>query len=221
MDKIQFEGGTKISDAKVTINGVDYIVTPAEYSGNTPLSAYILNLLQTNIEKSVVPIGGTTGQILVKKSNTDNDVEWKNSSSAINIVDNLNSSSSTDGLSARQGKVLNNKFNYSTTEQRIGTWIDNKPLYRKVTLFTLTTTHENEQLTLPHGISNLKMITDFKCIIPTGNGTGYILPFTNMSGASTSVEKYNGQYIYIDIKNDEWGAGRSFYMIMEYTKTTD
>lgn len=113
------------------------------------------------------------------------------------------------------------RMTYSTTEQRIGTWIDNKPLYRRVTSFTLAATHENEQLALPHGISNLKMITDFKCTVPTGNGTGYILPFTNMSGASTSVEKYNSQYIYIDIRNDEWGAGRTFYMMMEYTKTTD
>lgn len=77
MDLIQFEAGTKISDAKVTINGVDYPVTPARYTGNTPLSVYVLNLMQSNIAKAVVPTGGTTGQVLVKKSNTDNDVEWQ------------------------------------------------------------------------------------------------------------------------------------------------
>lgn len=77
MDLIQFEAGTKVSDAKVTINGVDYPVTPARYTGNTPLSVYILNLMQSNIEKAVVPTGGTTGQVLVKKSNADNDVEWQ------------------------------------------------------------------------------------------------------------------------------------------------
>lgn len=77
MDLIQFEAGTKISDAKVTINGVDYPVTPARYTGNTPLSVYVLNLMQSNIAKAVVPTGGTTGQVLVKKSNADNDVEWQ------------------------------------------------------------------------------------------------------------------------------------------------
>lgn len=77
MDLIQFEAGTKVSDAKVTINGVDYPVTPARYTGNTPLSVYILNLMQSNIAKAVVPTGGTTGQVLVKKSNADNDVEWQ------------------------------------------------------------------------------------------------------------------------------------------------
>lgn len=77
MDLIQFEAGTKVSDAKVTINGVDYPVTPARYTGNTPLSVYVLNLMQSNIAKAVVPTGGTTGQVLVKKSNADNDVEWQ------------------------------------------------------------------------------------------------------------------------------------------------
>lgn len=77
MDLIQFEDGTKVSNAKVTINGVDYPVTPARYTGNTPLSAYILNLMQNNIAKVVVPTGGTTGQVLVKKSDNDNDVEWQ------------------------------------------------------------------------------------------------------------------------------------------------
>lgn len=31
---------------------------------------------QTNIEMALLPTGGATGQILAKKSNTDNDVEW-------------------------------------------------------------------------------------------------------------------------------------------------
>lgn len=113
------------------------------------------------------------------------------------------------------------RMTYSTTEQRIGTWIDNKPLYRKVTTYTFLGNHQNEQVTIPHGISNLKMITKFNCIIPTGNGTGYILPFTSMGSAANSIEKYSSQYVYFDIKNDEWGSGRSLYMIFEYTKTTD
>ena len=53
MDKITFQDGTRVSRAKVTINGVDYIVTPAEFTGSTPMSAYVFNLMQTNIENAI------------------------------------------------------------------------------------------------------------------------------------------------------------------------
>ena len=50
MDKINFESGTKIKSATVTIDNVDHEVQPAQYSGNTPLNPTTLNLLQANIE---------------------------------------------------------------------------------------------------------------------------------------------------------------------------
>lgn len=53
MEKIIFENGTKISDAKVTIGQQDYIVVPAEYDGTTPLSAEVLNIMQDNIEEGI------------------------------------------------------------------------------------------------------------------------------------------------------------------------
>ena len=53
MDKIPFEDGTKISNAKVTINEQEYEVTPAQYQGTTPVSAFNLNKMQDNIEKAI------------------------------------------------------------------------------------------------------------------------------------------------------------------------
>ena len=53
MDKIPFVDGTKISNAKVTINEQEYEVTPAQYSGTTPVSAFNLNKMQSNIENTV------------------------------------------------------------------------------------------------------------------------------------------------------------------------
>lgn len=53
MIKIPFEDGVKVSNAKVTIDGNDYNVTPAQYSGTTPLSAYNLNQMQDNIETAI------------------------------------------------------------------------------------------------------------------------------------------------------------------------
>lgn len=53
MEKIPFEDGTKIKDAVVEINEQEYTVTPAQYTGNTPLTAANLNLMQDNIEKAI------------------------------------------------------------------------------------------------------------------------------------------------------------------------
>lgn len=53
MLKVNFQDGTKVSNAKVTIDGVDYPVTSARYDGATPLSAYVMNKLQDNIEDAI------------------------------------------------------------------------------------------------------------------------------------------------------------------------
>ena len=53
MDKIPFQDGTKTQEAYVTVNGQNYNVTPAVWSGNTPLSAFNLNKMQNNIETAI------------------------------------------------------------------------------------------------------------------------------------------------------------------------
>ena len=56
MDKITFENGIQVSPARVNEDGT---ITPAQYEGNTPFSAHIMNLLQEKIEKSVVAVSPT------------------------------------------------------------------------------------------------------------------------------------------------------------------
>ena len=52
MDKIPFEDGTKTQEAYVTIDSQNYQVTPAIWSGDTPLSAFNLNKMQDNIDNA-------------------------------------------------------------------------------------------------------------------------------------------------------------------------
>lgn len=80
MNKINFQNGTLVSKAKVTVGGTVYEVEPAEYEGTTPLNAENLNQIQTNVENAIPP-----------------------------VVDNLTSTSATDALSANQGRILNEK----------------------------------------------------------------------------------------------------------------
>lgn len=53
MNKINFQNGTLVAKAKVTINGTVYEVEPAEYEGTTPLNAENLNQIQTNAENAI------------------------------------------------------------------------------------------------------------------------------------------------------------------------
>ena len=53
MNKIPFEDGQKTQEAYVTVNEQNYLVTPAVWQGDTPLSALNLNNMQKNIEDSV------------------------------------------------------------------------------------------------------------------------------------------------------------------------
>ena len=93
MNKINFQNGTLVSKAKVTINGTVYEVEPAEYEGTTPLNAENLNQIQTNAENAI---------------NT--------------VQSNLNTTNQN----------IENLTTYSTEEKVVGTWIDGKPIYRKV-----------------------------------------------------------------------------------------
>lgn len=71
-----------------------------------------------------LPTGGTAGQYLVKNSSTSYDAKWStlDTSSFLtksNIVDNLTSTSATNALSAKQGRVL--KSLVDTKTSNVGT----------------------------------------------------------------------------------------------------
>ena len=53
MNKIPFVDGTKTQEAYVTIDGQNYEVTPAVWTGKTPLKAQNLNKMQDNIEEAI------------------------------------------------------------------------------------------------------------------------------------------------------------------------
>lgn len=57
MEKINFEAGTQVSPAKVTIDNVEHEVTPSVWEGNTPLSPFVLNKMQSNIENAISESG--------------------------------------------------------------------------------------------------------------------------------------------------------------------
>ena len=105
---------------------------------------------------------------------------------------------------------------YSTTEVKTNmTWIDGKPIYRKV--FSLTSPPSTTDVSTAHGISNLdKVVKSFGQFYDGGNYNP--IPWT----ASASNFKC---YYYVTSTNialhfDYWFS-RDVIIILEYTKTTD
>lgn len=117
---------------------------------------------------------------------------------------------------------------YSTTETIVGSWIDNKPIYRRV--YEVTATGGSYSMTGLETSINLKSFIDFRVLVKSTFGSGnyetsketsipainqiMVIPITNASSTpSFSVRCYNNNLstpLQLDLA-----------IILEYTKTTD
>lgn len=111
---------------------------------------------------------------------------------------------------------------YSTEEIRIGTWIDGKPLYRKVIVSTCPAASGSKVCDIPQ-VWDVKY---FNATITRENGILENFPivvFSNMQnyGASLSIDQshrlmiYGGNGILGEIEN------QLMTIVFKYTKTTD
>lgn len=106
---------------------------------------------------------------------------------------------------------------YSTTEQVIGTWIDNKPIYRKVIECGSLPNASNKDVA--HNIQNLG--TTIKCngmAVRTSDSRALTIPDSTPS--AEIVCGVSNTNVYITTQNDRSSFNNSF-LIIEYTKTTD
>lgn len=174
-----------------------------------------------------IPTGGMTGQVLTKSSNEDNEVTWKDPVET-QVINNLNSSSTTSALSANQGRALNNKIalvkeeivnkhTYSTEEQVIGTWIDGKPIYRKVIYSTI---NKSGTVSVQHGIANLGIVTNMYINFNRGDKQ-MINARISTDGYDIGLDTIYADYFDIAIPTIFGSSIKYIYAIMEYTKTTD
>lgn len=137
------------------------------------------------------------------------------------VVNNNASETSTNttNITTNTTKITNLQT-YSTSETNTGkTWIDGKPIYRKV--FSFTTPNDNNDYTITTNISN--MMTALYCYggIIQGNGSLTPIPTAiDFSGViySTSVRVYQSNIVY---KGNAAYGNSSAYVVIEYTKTTD
>lgn len=151
----------------------------------------------------------------IKKKNTTIPINGK-------IVDTENVEDKTSNAPSMRLVEEMTKDIYSTKEQAIGTWIDGKPLYRKVINATPTISNSSYQtISIKHNISDLKNV--YKCnafLHNTGNTQTYILPAETSATQAIGISEINSTNIIMYSKNDTW-SGWIAEIILEYTKTTD
>lgn len=119
---------------------------------------------------------------------------------------------------------------YSTTETIVGTWIDGKPIYRKVIDFTIVGT----ELTIPLTGLNIEIFVDKKINILSpdkkyisdhivSSGGVNELVVVNCSNATDVDDIYINSYT-LNITNASKTAytpNSNGFLVLEYTKTTD
>lgn len=121
--------------------------------------------------------------------------------------------------------IINNNISketlevYSTSERKIGTWIDGKPVYRTCLNYSLntgSTSHDVSSL-------NINILTKFNALlyrINNANTVDYEPPYYNGS------TDYFRSFFRKSTNNIETRLASSYnsyrqYVILEYTKTTD
>lgn len=104
---------------------------------------------------------------------------------------------------------------YSTEEQVVGTWIDDKPIYQKTVQWSGSL---ELSMTIPHDITELDKVIDFD-IVGQYDGNYLKIPFLYGSGANTV-----GAYVTssgFHIRNETPHNYTYIFCTIRYTKTTD
>lgn len=141
------------------------------------------------------------------------------------VVDSLDSTSATDALSAKKGKELNEKIiknsTYLTEEQVVGTWINNKTIYRKVINFgSLPNATKKE---VEHNISNLEQFIKIEGIAIRQDDTKFsqALPLVYKNTENAYDTALGVDTSVVGIQTDQDRSMFNGYVILEYIKTTD
>lgn len=126
-----------------------------------------------------------------------------------------------NNMHAVTSNAVAKSLSYSTTEQKTGgTWIDGKPIYRKV--FTGSVT--GATTTINSDVANIDNMINLTGYFVTSDSDrffplNYCADPTTNRGACNFIKNLNQFLVYIG--SGYPSGGSSIYIIAEYTKTTD
>lgn len=189
------------------------------WTPETPINTENLNKIEEGIAANDEALGNKQDKLIAGENITiEEDGTIKASGSNVinskDIEDKENNTYSAEIIDELVQEV------YSTEEQVVGTWVDGKPLYRKV--IDIGNLPSSLEKVVNTGITNAIIRNMYGSAI---NGTTQIpLPyiFPDTSGTITNIALIvrNGGsnlHIYTGIDRSAWTG----YVTLEYTKTTD
>ncbi len=114
--------------------------------------------------------------------------------------------------------TTDSKFNFSTTEKVIGTWINGKPLYQKT--ITGTVTSVTAQVAINIGVENVELVTKLEGFTLYGTADLMVpLNFYNNENLRSYAYASKGS-VSLYYKSNDF-LNKPIYITIQYTKTTD
>lgn len=246
MEKIQFKDlpsmETPLSSANLNLmqDNMEDAIIPIKLvtiSASAPSSATIGdmyynttdNKVYTATETNVWDNGGNPRYDGFYINTSDSSLYYYNGTKLIHVgldesdlpsVKNEETTSETDVYSCNYINNIDNKFNYSSSEQIVGKWIDGKILYRKTITFDYFP--NDGQRNVAHYITNLQYICWYEYSWYDSSDAKF---FSNVRfDNSTTYCKIaiSNTYLIVEGRGTNWSARTSDgTCIIYYTKTTD
>lgn len=110
---------------------------------------------------------------------------------------------------------------YSTSETKIGTWINGKPLYRKVIVSTVPSSTGWSDTWYNISSLNIDTCVNIGGFFSGSDGRKMTLQWPDVSTGYPMVVTIKGNYLSIGIGPSVSWKNTSITVILEYTKTTD
>ena len=107
---------------------------------------------------------------------------------------------------------------YSTSEQVVGTWINNKPLYEKTVELT-SLEYDTNWHDRTHGIADIATIVDVKAVCTTSDGYFYPVPTPRANTTLGFTLEFTATKV--SYLNNWVSQPDKLYVTIQYTKTTD
>lgn len=170
-------------------------------------------------------------KIVTLKNPNDEDIYPVTDASGIRVTGNITLQQALDGFvyaddpttpANPDGWITPNDidwstFTYSTSEQRVGTWINGKPVYKKTV--NTGTMPNNARKQVAHGISNLDFIISMSGAA-YGSSTFVPIPYADTT-ASSNIGLFVGSGDIIIFTGSNFSYLTTSYVTLYYTKTTD
>ena len=134
-------------------------------------------------------------------------------------ITNEYSTSTGLGYSAN---YVNKLFTYSTTEQRVGTWVNNKPIYMKVFNFTVASSGGDSWTQFASYSENyIDEIVDVSGFFYLNNTKAFRIIGGSEFPNGAEITRIIGTGSAIAFQRNAWDSDLNVYAIIKYTKTTD